>query len=83
MDRFGEAPPCTSHQLLVIPPSDRRRQNAGTHLVLMDISMPGLNGIDATRRLVTELHAKVVAVSMNADRRYVVAMSKQVRSAMC
>jgi DNA-binding NarL/FixJ family response regulator len=45
-------------------------------LVLMDISMPDLNGIDATRRLVAEMHIKVMAVSMNADRRYVVAMFK-------
>ncbi len=44
-------------------------------IVVMDISMPDLNGVDATRRLVTELPGtKVVALSMNADRRYVVAM---------
>jgi DNA-binding NarL/FixJ family response regulator len=44
-------------------------------LVIMDISMPELNGIDATRRLVEELPGiKVLALSMNSDRRYVVAM---------
>jgi DNA-binding NarL/FixJ family response regulator len=40
--------------------------------VVMDISMPGLNGIEATRRIV-EAHPgmKVVGLSINADRRYV------------
>ena len=44
-------------------------------IVVMDISMPDLNGIDATRRLAAELpKIKVIALSMNSDRRYVVAM---------
>lgn len=44
-------------------------------LTIMDIAMPDLNGIDATRRLVSESPgAKIIALSMNADRRYVVAM---------
>src|SRR5690242_1570442 len=44
-------------------------------VVVMDIAMPELNGIDATRRLVTEMPSiKVVALSMNADRRYVTAV---------
>src|SRR6185503_434053 len=45
-------------------------------VVLMDISMPDLNGVDATRRLVAEMRAKIIAVTMNRDRRYVVAMFK-------
>jgi DNA-binding NarL/FixJ family response regulator len=46
-------------------------------IVIMDISMPELNGIDATRRLVAELPTiKIIALSMNADRRYVLAMFK-------
>jgi len=44
-------------------------------IVVMDISMPDLNGIDATRRLVAEIpRIKVIALSMNSDRRYVLAM---------
>lgn len=44
-------------------------------IIVMDISMPELNGIDATRRLIAESPgAKIIGLSMNADRSYVVAM---------
>lgn len=44
-------------------------------VVIMDISMPQLNGIDATRKLRAEApRTKVVGLSMNADSRYVLAM---------
>lgn len=42
---------------------------------VMDVTMPGLNGIEATRRMTREApDVKILALSMNADRRYVVAM---------
>jgi DNA-binding NarL/FixJ family response regulator len=44
-------------------------------VVIMDINMPDLNGIDATRRLTMELPGvKVLALSMHSDQRYVIAM---------
>lgn len=47
------------------------------HIVIMDVNMPDLNGIEATRQI---LHhnpdVKVIALSMHADRRFVVNMLK-------
>jgi DNA-binding NarL/FixJ family response regulator len=41
-------------------------------IVVMDVAMPQLNGIEATRRLLNDQpDTKVVALSMHSDRRYV------------
>ncbi len=41
-------------------------------VIIMDITMPDLNGIDATRKIVSETpNAKVIALSMHSDRRFV------------
>lgn len=41
-------------------------------IVIMDVAMPDLNGIEATRRIKAELpEVKVLALSMHADRRFV------------
>lgn len=44
-------------------------------VVIMDIAMPDVNGIEATRQLVSELTStKVIALSIHADRRFVTEM---------
>jgi len=44
-------------------------------VVIMDITMPNLNGIEATRQIVTESpDIKVIALSMHSDRKFVVEM---------
>lgn len=44
-------------------------------VAIIDISMPDLNGIDATRRITAEAPTvRVLGLSMYADRRYVLAM---------
>lgn len=46
-------------------------------LVIMDIGMPDMNGIDATRMIISETkNVKVIALSMHSDRRFVLEMLK-------
>lgn len=46
-------------------------QTAAPDLVLMDIAMPGLNGLDATSRIVKESPAtRVILLSMHANEEY-------------
>jgi DNA-binding NarL/FixJ family response regulator len=46
-------------------------------IVIMDISMPNLNGIDATRKIVSQTsNVKVIALSIHSSRRFVTEMLK-------
>ena len=46
-------------------------------VVVMDISMPDLNGVEATRQIIAKTPSiKVIALSMHSDKRFVVEMLK-------
>jgi len=46
-------------------------------IIIMDIGMPEMNGIEATRKIVSENgDVKIIALSMHSDRRFVLEMLK-------
>lgn len=47
-------------------------QKVGPHLVIMDVSMPDMNGIEATRKIISaNPHTKVVALSGHVSKEFV------------
>jgi DNA-binding NarL/FixJ family response regulator len=52
-------------------------QKLAPDIIIMDISMPDMNGIDATRKIKTEIpNVKIIALSMHSDRKFVSGMIK-------
>ena len=55
----------------------RLAQELSPDIVIMDVAMPDLNGIEATRQVLNNgPKVKVIALSMHSDRRFVVQMLK-------
>ncbi len=55
--------------------TERLARELAPEVIIMDVAMPNLNGIEATRQIVAELPGtKVIALSMHNDRRFVLNM---------
>jgi len=55
----------------------RLARESHPEVIIMDVAMPDLNGIEATRQIISEMpKVKVIALSMYADRRFVSNMLK-------
>lgn len=52
-----------------------RAQDLLPDVVVMDITMPNLNGVETTRKIINEFpQIKVIALSIHSDRRFITAM---------
>jgi two-component system response regulator NreC len=57
--------------------TERLARELAPDVIIMDVAMPDLNGIEATRQIVSELPGvKIIALSMHDDRRFVLNMFK-------
>jgi DNA-binding NarL/FixJ family response regulator len=71
------------HDLRVVAEADNGRdaieaiENNALDLAIMDVAMPGLNGIEATRKILSQKPGlRVIGLSMHTDRRFVSEMLK-------